>query len=197
MWSLSCVLSFKHLNCDSRVVITCKLLIFTTLVWSWQFIATVPNLLLYEINLPGYLLSHSINVSAINGGGYHALGPVQTERVICSRIGQLNTCLKHAQIENSLSYCVNACDLRRSERAFSKFCFNDSGLTSKISLFKLTSVTRWLDFVFNFAIYFGKLHYIFAKVGSKLCPKQNKPALNCQSLLKYGPRGEFWHICSH
>ena len=35
-----------------------------------------------------------------------------------SRIGQFNACIKHAQIENSLYYCVNACDLRRSsERA--------------------------------------------------------------------------------
>ena len=40
------------------------------------------------------------------------------ERVIRSRIGQFNACIKHAQIENSLYYCVNACDLRRSsERA--------------------------------------------------------------------------------
>ena len=45
------------------------------------------------------------------------LRAVQTERVIRSRIGRFNTRLKCAQIKNSLSYCVNACNLRRSERA--------------------------------------------------------------------------------
>ena len=48
-----------------------------------------------------------------------ALRPIQTERGFCSRIGRLNARVKRAQIENSLSYCVNACDLRKSERAIS------------------------------------------------------------------------------
>ena len=39
------------------------------------------------------------------------------ERVICSRIGQFNARVKHAQKENSLSYCVNACNLCKSEQA--------------------------------------------------------------------------------
>ena len=46
---------------------------------------------------------------------------VQTERVIRSRIGRFNACVKGAQIENSLSYCINACNLRRSERAINPF----------------------------------------------------------------------------
>ena len=45
------------------------------------------------------------------------LRPVQMERIIRSRIGQFNACVKCAQIENSISYCVNACNLRRSEQA--------------------------------------------------------------------------------
>ena len=39
------------------------------------------------------------------------------ERVICSRIGRFNACVKHGQLENSLSYCVLRSELRRSERA--------------------------------------------------------------------------------
>ena len=49
------------------------------------------------------------------------LRPVQTERVIRSRISQFNTCVKHAQIENSLSYFINTCDLRKSEQAISDY----------------------------------------------------------------------------
>ena len=45
---------------------------------------------------------------------------VQTECLIRSRIVQFNARVKHTQIENSLSYCVNACDLRRSEQAICK-----------------------------------------------------------------------------
>ena len=41
----------------------------------------------------------------------------QMERVIRSRIGRFNVRVIHAQKENSLSYCVNAFDLCRSERA--------------------------------------------------------------------------------
>ena len=48
---------------------------------------------------------------------YKDFRPVQTERVIHSRIGQFNACVKRAQIDNSRSYCANACDLRRSKRA--------------------------------------------------------------------------------
>ena len=48
------------------------------------------------------------------------LRSVQTERVIRSRIGQFNACIKHAQIENSISYCVNACNLCRSELTFNQ-----------------------------------------------------------------------------
>ena len=42
------------------------------------------------------------------------------DRVKRSRIGQFNAHVKCAQIENSPSYCVNACDLQRSERALMK-----------------------------------------------------------------------------
>ena len=42
---------------------------------------------------------------------------VHTDHVKRSRIGQFNASVKRAQIENSLSYCINACDLHRSERA--------------------------------------------------------------------------------
>ena len=45
------------------------------------------------------------------------LRPIQTEHVIHSKIGRFNAGVKRAQIENSLSYCINACDLRRSEGA--------------------------------------------------------------------------------
>ena len=45
---------------------------------------------------------------------------VHMDCVKCSRIGQFNACIKRAQIENYLSYCINACDLRRSERAFTQ-----------------------------------------------------------------------------
>ena len=45
---------------------------------------------------------------------------VHMDRVKCSRIGQFNARVKRAQIENSPSYCINACDLRRSERAIMK-----------------------------------------------------------------------------
>ena len=39
------------------------------------------------------------------------------EYVIGSRIGQFNARVKRAQIENYLSYCINICNLRRSELA--------------------------------------------------------------------------------
>ena len=41
------------------------------------------------------------------------------DRVKRSRIGQFNAHVKCAQIENSRSYCINACNLSRSELAFS------------------------------------------------------------------------------
>ena len=44
---------------------------------------------------------------------------IHMDRVKRSRIGQFNAHIKCAQIENSLSYCVNACNLSRSELAFS------------------------------------------------------------------------------
>ena len=37
---------------------------------------------------------------------------------------------------------------------------------------------------------FDDLHNFLAKVGSKFCPKQNKPSLNHQSLLKYHTRAK-------
>ena len=49
-------------------------------------------------------------------------------------------------------------------------------------------MTRWLDFIVNFGHLqqrnFANGIIIFAKVGSKLCPKQNKPSKNCQSRFK-------------
>ena len=55
------------------------------------------------------------------------------------------------------------------------------------------SVTRWLDYV----SYFGhlgtatkELHNFLAKVYLKLCPSQNKLAMNCQSLLKFRQSGK-------
>ena len=48
------------------------------------------------------------------------LSLVHTDRVKRSRVGQFNEHVTCAQIENYLSYCVNACDLRRSEQAFKK-----------------------------------------------------------------------------
>ena len=47
-----------------------------------------------------------------------ALRPVQTERVIRSRIGRFNTRIKCGQLDNYLSYCVLRSQLRRSERVF-------------------------------------------------------------------------------
>ena len=46
---------------------------------------------------------------------------VQTERVVRRRIGQFKARVKCAQIENSLSYCINACDLRWSEQGIRHF----------------------------------------------------------------------------
>ena len=59
-----------------------------------------------------YVYAFTINLDV-------SLRPIQTERIIHSRIGRFKARVKCAQIENSLSYCVNACHLRRSERAFS------------------------------------------------------------------------------
>ena len=42
---------------------------------------------------------------------------VHTECVKRSRIGQFYARVKRGQLENSLSYCINACVLHTSERA--------------------------------------------------------------------------------
>ena len=47
--------------------------------------------------------------------------------VNCSRIGQFNAHVNRGQFENSLSYCVNACKLRRSERAI-KLIYHRTGM---------------------------------------------------------------------
>ena len=51
------------------------------------------------------------------------------------------------------------------------------------------SVTRWLDYVFNFDHSPNSIHH-FAIVGSKFCPKLKEPSKNCQSLLKCWQSGE-------
>ena len=58
----------------------------------------------------------------VTGGDSYLRGCVlklqcQMEHIIRSRIGRFNAHVKCAQIENALSYCINACNLRRSERA--------------------------------------------------------------------------------
>ena len=73
----------------------------------------------------------------VNFHTWHADGQqqrlVHTDCVKRSWVGQFNACVKWAQIEISLSYCVLRRVLRRSERAFRKF-------------FKLdTSVTRYCE----------------------------------------------------
>ena len=45
---------------------------------------------------------------------------VQTYCVKRTSLGCFLRMQKRTQLENSLSYCVNACDLRRSERAFTR-----------------------------------------------------------------------------
>ena len=69
---------------------------------------------------------------------------VQTERVIRSRTSQFNARVKRAQIENYLSYCINACDLCRSERAIR---------------LAIGSVTR-----FGNLLYFGQLFKAFGNI---------------------------------
>ena len=54
------------------------------------------------------------------------------ERIICSRNGRFNARIKCAQIDNSISYYVTACDLCRSERAISNRHLN--GLPFRVNI---------------------------------------------------------------
>ena len=81
-----------------------------SIFWGW-----FPGLLMsFPVSLIKLYLCCKYNCSC--------LMPVQTECVIRCRIGQFNARVKRAQIDNSLSYCVNTCELCRSERAITLKC---------------------------------------------------------------------------
>ena len=54
--------------------------------------------------------------------GFFALWLVHTDRVNEVALAILYARIKRGQLEISLSYCINACVLRRSERAFRDNC---------------------------------------------------------------------------